>query len=133
MKSFIEYKSELNENLLNEKALNIGNKSASPKFNNILILAGGAGCFAGDTLVKTKNGYISIKDIKEDDTVLTLNEKTGEYEWKSVESVNEFVPTKQTIKLTTDTGETIICSEDHEFYINGQWIQAKDLIFEKNI
>lgn len=31
------------------------------------------------------------------------------------------------IKLTTDTGETIVCTEDHEFYVDGSWVQAKDL------
>lgn len=131
MKSFIEYKSELNEALLNEKALNIGNKSASPRYNNILILAGGAGCFAGDTLVKTDKGHKPIQEIKIGDIVETLNEPTGEREWKPVEDIHLFQPTKQMVKLTLETGETIICSEDHEFYVDGKWVEAKDLSFQK--
>lgn len=69
MKSFIEYKSELNENLLNEKALNIGNKSASPKFNNILILAGGAGSgkgFAYSNIINFEGKRFDVDQLKED-------------------------------------------------------------------
>lgn len=120
MKSFKEF--------LEERALNIGDKSVSyPKFGNILILAGSAGCFAGDTLVKTDKGYKPIQEIENGDVVETLNETTGEHEWKPVEDIHVFQPTKQMVKLTLDTGETIICSEDNEFYVDGKWVEAKEL------
>lgn len=69
MKSFIEYKSELNEALLNEKALNIGNKSASPRYNNILILAGGAGSgkgFALSHIINFEGKRFDVDKLKED-------------------------------------------------------------------
>ena len=123
MQSFIDY--------LLEKQLNIGNKSSYPRFNNILILAGGAGCFAGDTLVKTDKGYKPIQEVEDGDVVETLNEATGEHEWKVVEDIHMFQPTKQMVRLTLESGETIICSEDHEFYVDGKWVEAKDLSIQK--
>ena len=120
MKSFSEF--------LEERALNIGDKSVSyPKFGNILILAGGAGCFAGDTLVKTDKGYKEINKINIGDIVETLNETTMEHEWQPVTNIHIFEPTKRMIKLTLDTGETIVCTEDHKFFVDGQWVEAKDL------
>lgn len=112
-----------------EAVLNIGDKSAGyPKFNQILILAGGGGCFAGDTLVKTSSGYKNISDVTTDDKVYSFNEETKEFEFKPVENVHCFENhPERMLKLTFENGETVICTESHEFYVDGEWVKAKDL------
>lgn len=111
---------------LNEAGLSINGK-AYPKFNNVIIAAGGAGCFDENTLVKTNDGYKLIKDIKTGDLVETLNENTNVSEFKEVEVLKAFESTKPMIKLTFDNGEEVICTEDHEFLVDGKWVMAKDL------
>jgi len=126
--SFTDYLAE-NEILL-EKLMIFG-KSAYPKFNNVVILAGGAGCFDGDTLVKTDNGYIKISAISPGDKVWTFDEVTGEQTLQVVDERFEYNNHSDNIvELTTDTGEKIICTETHEFFIDGEWIMAKDLPLE---
>ncbi len=91
------------------------------------MMAGSAACFDEDTLVKTKQGYKSIKDIESGDIVLTFNEHTKQNEWNPVEEKLEFDNDKQILELEFDNGEKVICTEDHKFYINGKWIEAKNL------
>lgn len=114
---------------LNEKVLNIGNKSRSyPKSGQILVLAGGAGCFDGDTLIKTVDGYKKISEITTDDKVYSYNETTKMIEIKDVESTHTFDDHPENIlKLEFENGETVICTESHEFFIDGEWIKARDL------
>lgn len=51
MKSFLQYiNSYINENKLDEAAINIGNSSATPRYNQVIILAGGAGSGKGHVL-----------------------------------------------------------------------------------
>lgn len=124
MKSYIEW---LEEERLYEKALNIGGKSAMPKTNQAVILAGGAGCFSGGTYVKTSQGRKAIKDIVPGDIVESWNEDSNQMEWNPVLRVNVFPPVKRMMRLTFDNGEEVICSEDHEFLVDGKWVQAKDM------
>lgn len=93
-----------------------------------VFMAGQPGCFNGDTLVKTSNGYVAIKDIKVGDSVYTINEKTNEIELKVVNDVLCYDNTNENIlEIEFDNGEKVICTENHEFFINGKWIKAKDL------
>lgn len=112
---------------LEEKLITF-NKSAYPKFNTVVIMAGGAGCFDEDTLVKTENGYQKISEIAEGTLVWTINEETKEQELKSVKEVLEFDDHPEDIlELTFDNGEKVICTASHKFYVDGKWIMAKDL------
>ena len=122
MKSF---KSYLTEEQLNEVLITFGNR---PNFGQVILLAGGAGCFDGNTLVQTDVGLKPIKEIKENDSVKSYNEITKEYEYKPVEAVYQHAPQKEMIELILDTGESIICTEDHEFLVDGKYIQAKKLL-----
>lgn len=128
MKTFTEY---LDENeLIIEKLMTFG-KRAYPPFNNIVIMAGGAGCFDGDTLVQTEDGYKKISEITSGDKVWAFNEETEE---KSLNTVNELIEyadhTEQLLELTFENGEIVVCTENHEFWVDGQWIKAKDLVVE---
>lgn len=120
--TFLEHKS------LQEKLITFG-KKAYPKFGNVVILAGGAGCFEESTKVKTKEGDKEISKVAVGDEVLTFNEDTKEYEYKKVlDNLQHYAPAKELVKVTFEDGEEFVCTEDHEFLIDGAWVQAKDLI-----
>ena len=89
---------------------------------------GSARCFNGLQTVRTSAGDKPIKDVRPGDTVLTLNEGTGEKEYKPVEEVHRFANTKRTIRVTMKNGDTIECTEDHEFYYEGGWYSLKHLL-----
>ena len=106
-----------------------------------LILAGadivkcgiGSGCFTGDMKVKTKNGLKNIKDINENDEVLT---HTGEYHkvinkycynnHKEIISVNgiECTPTHRFLVISKDDADKIT---EENYLKYSKWIEAKDL------
>lgn len=70
-------------------------------------------CLHGDTLVLTSSGLERIKNINKGDSVWTENG------WKKVISTHQ--TNKETIKIKTKKGRTIICSKDHPFHtINGE-------------
>jgi len=113
--------------LLNEALITFG-KKAYPKFGNVVIMAGGAGCFDGETLVSTKRGLVEIKEVKEDDVVLSFNEETKKEEWNIVkETIKYDAPTTDMLEIEYENGEKIICTENHEFYVDGEWVEARDL------
>ena len=120
MKTFKEF--------LNEVAIQFGGK-AYPKFGNVVILSGGAGCFDGDTLVNTKNGYKKISDITKEDEVLSFNEETSESEYKQVVDKFEYQELDTPlVELEFDNGQIITCTETHKFFVDGEWVMAKDLV-----
>lgn len=96
-------------------------------------IGNGGGCWVDGTLIKTKNGYIDIKDIEINDSVLTHK---GNYE--IVTNKVSYINNKNLLEIN---GE--ICTEDHELYvinisdsdkINDEnyenfayWIEAKNL------
>ena len=94
-----------------------------------VFLAGGPGCFDGDTEVKTENGYVKIKDIKPNDKVWTINEDTGEKELKPV--IELFVYDtigEDMVEVEFDNGEKVICTASHKFLIDGEWIRADSIM-----
>ena len=111
---------------LNEVMLTFGKKT-HPKFGQVIILSGGSGCFDKGTLVQTDNGHKPIQDIKLQDNVLSYNEATKTKEFKKVTNTFIHNKTKKMVKLTFDNGEVIRCTEDHKFFIDGEYIQAKDI------
>lgn len=111
------------DNFLNEKLMKFGGN-----YGNIIFLAGGAGCFDGDTLVNTKYGYKKISNIGVGEYVWTFSEKTGKRELCLVEEVKEFDEhPEEILELEFDNGEIVKCTENHEFYINDKWVKAKDI------
>jgi intein/homing endonuclease len=94
-----------------------------------VVLEGSSRCFDGSQLVVTKNGAKEIKQVNSQDEVLTYNELTGENEYKRVVSSMKFKNNqKKCIKITLKTGETIHCTEDHEFYYEGAWVSIKHVV-----
>lgn len=124
----------LNEQIMNEAVDLLYEKlvvfGGGAKYGQIVFMSGGAGCFDENTLVKTANGYKKISEIETGDMVYTLNEETKEIELKRVSRPISYEVTEQTeelIELTFENGETVVCTENHLFYVNGEWIPAKDL------
>lgn len=82
---------------LEEKLITFGGK-AYPKFGQIIILAGGAGCYPKGTEFFTGSGWKNIEEYKEGDQVLQYDAETGS---TSLTQPNEFV------KLPVDQFYTI--------------------------
>lgn len=79
-------------------------------------------CFVGETLIKTKNGYKKIKNIKSGDFVYTFNEKECFFEYKPVEKRLKKPLNENLIRINN-----IICTENHLFFTKNNWKKAKDL------
>jgi predicted kinase len=129
-----EFLHVLDEDVLNEKLITFGGQ-AYPKAGQVLILAGGAGCFVGDTLVKTIGGYKRISEISLDDSVLSLNEESGNMEYKQVVNLFKYEPEQSDtlLELEFDNGEIVRCTENHKFYVDGIWVKAIDLDVRRNV
>ena len=84
-------------------------------------------CFTGDTLVYTRHGYKTIKEIQKGDEVYSRNAETGETGFKEVEEV--FCTTAHTIyHVWIDGKEEIKTTAYHPVYVEGQgWVTAINL------
>lgn len=67
MKSFKQY--------LNEKLMTFGNQ-AYPKFGNVVILAGGAGCYPAGTEFLSAHGWKKIEDYSDGDLIVEVDKDT---------------------------------------------------------
>ncbi len=113
---------------LDEVLITFGGKR--PKFGQVVLLAGGAGCFDKNTQICTKTGMKKISEINESDLVLSLN-SDGTKEYKQVQNTFIHQPEKEIVKLTIEDNNEIIeiiCTEDHEFLVDNKYIMAKDLL-----
>ncbi len=85
------------------------------------------GCFSGDTLVQMADGSLRpISDIKEGDQVVSYNETTQQYAPQTVSKVHRN-PVKPMVRVTTETGHTLVCTADHLFMTDNGWIEAQYL------
>ena len=81
----------------------------------------GANCLTADTLLVTDNGCVPIIDVMVGDLVLTHN---GRYK-PVVDRIQNGV--KLVLRVKTDNGLEIRCTENHPFFDGFAWILAKDL------
>ena len=89
-------------------------------------------CFEGNTLIKTKTGYISIENLKVGDMVLSKNEETGEIGFKRISKTFK----KQTDKLIelTIENEKILTTPTHPFWVSDYgWKEAGLLTTEDKL
>ncbi|MDV7699527.1 DUF6443 domain-containing protein [Chryseobacterium soli] len=83
-------------------------------------------CFTEGTLVAAEKGSKKIEDIKEGDLVWSYNEETGKKELKKVVKLSR--NTSSSLVKISVNGTEITCTPEHPFYVNGNWVEAKNLI-----
>jgi hypothetical protein len=82
-------------------------------------------CFTEGTLVAIEKGNKKIEDIKEGDLVWSYNEETGKKELKKVVELSR--NTSSSLVKISVNGTEITCTPEHPFYVDGNWVEAKNL------
>ena len=95
---------------------------------DVVVNQGGTSCFEKNTLVVSDTGNIPISKIKVGQNILSYNEETGKEEFKPVIAHWKFKNTKPTVRIKLKSGKTIICTDDHLFFVGGSWISIKHLL-----
>ncbi|MNK04936.1 hypothetical protein D3C87_228090 [compost metagenome] len=99
--------------------------SAASKEVGILDKILGSVCFTKDTKISTDEGFKDIENIQVGDTVWSFDETTGNKSLKVVyNTVVRQADHLLQLKIGTDTLQT---TDDHPFYVNGNWVKAMDL------
>ena len=84
-------------------------------------------CFVAGTLVRVRDGYRPIEELRNGDEVLAFNEETGRLEYRTITEV--FVHTVHELyEVSYDDGTVVESTWNHPFLIEGRgWVEAKDL------
>ncbi len=84
-------------------------------------------CFHGDTLVRTLDGDVPIKElVGTSGYVLSLGGKFEKYH-----SCAMYRQDSDMVRLTYADGRQVVCTPEHQFMnIKGEWVQAKDMLLE---
>jgi len=82
-------------------------------------------CFVAGTLVLTSEGSKPIEEIQAGDLVYSTDPETGESEYKEV--VRAFRKESDVIIHVFVNGEEIETTPNHPFWVEDQWVNAKDL------
>ena len=89
----------------------------------------GGACFVAGTLVLTSLGLKAIENIQPGDKVLAADPETGRQEEKEV--VRTFVKETNTLVHLRISGEEIVTTENHPFYVDVEgWVTAGELTEE---
>jgi RecA/RadA recombinase len=80
------------------------------------------GCLVAGTNVLTRRGFVSIENISTNDLVMT---KEGEF--KNVLECHTF-DDKELLQIHLEDGSSVTCTPEHKFFINNQWVEAKNII-----
>lgn len=84
-------------------------------------------CLHPNSMIKTINGDVRIKDLKKGDLVLTLNETTKELEYKEVVEIHHNLSkNEQMYRLTTNKGELLITG-NHKVMTQRGWVRIDEL------
>jgi hypothetical protein len=99
----------------------------------ITVNQGGTSCFAPATLVVTTKGPKKISEIQIGDIVKTYDINTDTVQYKEITDTFSFDNTKKTVRLTLKNGISIVCTDDHKFYINGEWLPIKEVLCKQKM
>jgi RecA/RadA recombinase len=84
------------------------------------------GCVVAGTEIQTPDGLKKVEDFAVGDLVLTTyGENMISHVWNP-ETLEEGNP--ECYEITFDDGHTVICSENHKFLIDDNWVSARDLV-----
>lgn len=93
----------------------------------------GGSCFPAGTMIETNNGSVDIAHLCQlylDYKVLSYN--NGKLEYRSIIATNKRI-SESIVNIRTAVGRSVICTEDHLFYVDGEYIPAKELKNGQNI
>lgn len=92
------------------------------------------GCFTGDTVIRLVDGRaLSIDELiveqnYKQNWVYTVNETTGMIEPKRIKKVFQTKLTKYLVKVTLDSGDTVLCTPEHRFMLrDGSYAEIQTL------
>ena len=96
------------------------------------------GCFTEDTVIKTKEGDYTIRELldtcRDSFDILSYDEKTNSFVEAKLKNLHKTQENVETISLTFEDGFICECTLDHKFLTeNRGWVEAKDLNTEDNI
>jgi len=90
-------------------------------------------CLHPNTPILTKDGVKKISEISVGEEVLTINENSGEYEYKKVRKVHKNLPKEQTYKLKTEDGKELIITGNHKVNTKRGWVRVDELLVGDDI
>ena len=99
-------------------------------------------CLTGDTVIKTSDGQLTLKQLAEYEQtnlpkVLTYNVHTGKNEFQSITEISVSKPVEDLLMLTIQDGTEqyiLKCTKSHKIYTtNRGWVKAVDLTAEDDI
>ena len=84
------------------------------------------GCVDGETEIITTRGLVKMKDVRIGDFVLSHDDTWNEVEhtWNP-ETLENGHPERY--KVTFEDGTEVICSENHKFLVDGQWVEISNM------
>lgn len=82
-------------------------------------------CFTALTKIETKNGLKDIKNIAVGDSVLSFDEQSGKLTYQRVSS--RYEKYRDTIVVVYAMGTFIETTNDHPFFVGGEWLRAHQL------
>jgi RecA/RadA recombinase len=84
------------------------------------------GCVVAGTEIQTPHGLKKIEDFIPGDLVTTnYGENVVSHVWNP-NTLEEGNP--ECYEITFEDGHAVVCSENHKFFVNGKWVEAKDLV-----
>ena len=90
-------------------------------------------CLKDDTLVTTNKGEKRIDQVEVDDLVLTVNEKTGEQEYKPVNHVHVGLSTDDVYEIELENGKKLVITGNHRVMTNSGWKRVDELSYDDKI
>jgi hypothetical protein len=84
------------------------------------------GCVVKGTQIQTPDGLKAIEDFNVGEKVITLDgEKEVTHVWNP-DTLEEGNP--ECYEIIFEDGHKVTCSDKHKFLIDGEWVEAKDLV-----
>ena len=84
------------------------------------------GCVVEGTKIQTPDGLKEVQDFKVGDKVITLNGEMDVTHVWNPDTLEDGNP--ECYEVEFEDGYKVICSDKHKFLIDGQWVEAKNLV-----
>lgn len=115
--------------LFGQKASNAWHYLHDPSVREVFF-GGGARCFLAGTPVLTDRGYVPIEQVGTADRVRSFDLQSNTTVWGKVVATQANPAghdRHNCIILCLASGEQIRCTEEHEFFVGGNWMQARTI------